>query len=179
MGLMKIHGKAPMTGEAPVIDLGNRLRVPRFVDIQASDVNGYDVTMRAAYSLTSGRFECRTLTISTSDGAEITGEALRSVPVQTVLHSGVAQALQGFTTLNMGAMPRDITEGGPTTRALEWVAYLYRIALIFGDSPVQAVTTTLKLPKSTANRWITRARDRGILTVQDKRGRREQEDDDT
>lgn len=173
---MKIQGKAPLASENPIIDLGGSLRVPTFVDIQGSDVNGYDVTMRAAYSSTSGRFECRTLTITAPEGVEITGEVLRSIPVQTVLNTGVASALQGITALNMGQIPDDITEGGPTTRALEWVAYLYRVALIFGESPVQAVALTLELPKSTANRWITRARDRGILTVQDKRGRRDQED---
>jgi hypothetical protein len=177
---MKIQGTAPLTNENPIIDLGNSLRVPTFVDIEGSDVNGYDVTMRAAYNLHSGRFECRTLTVAAPDGAEITGEAVRSVPVQTVLNTGVVSALQGVTTLNMGRLvPADITEGGPTTKALEWVAYLYRVALIFGESPVRAVAHSLELPKSTANRWITRARDRGILTVQDKRGRRDQEDDTT
>ncbi|GAB3718784.1 hypothetical protein [Nocardiopsis nanhaiensis] len=174
---MKIQGKPPLTSENPIIDLGNNLRVPTSVNIQGSEVNGYDVTMRADYSSSSGRYECRALTVTAPQGVEITGEALRSVPVQAVLNMGVASALQGFTTLNMGAIPGDITEGGPTTRALEWVAYLYKVALIFGESPVQAVAHSLELPKSTANRWITRARDRGILNVQDKRGRRDQEDD--
>ncbi|GAB3210943.1 hypothetical protein SAMN02745673_02586 [Marinactinospora thermotolerans DSM 45154] len=89
-----------------------------------------------------------------------------------MLNAGVSSALQGFTLLSRGPLPEDLGKHGPTEEALTWVAYLYRMALIFGHAPVPAVGEALGLPKSTANRWITRARDRGLLTVQDKRGQR-------
>ncbi len=161
-----------MDGEDPVIDIGDGLRLPRRVEVKGQDVQGYDVAMSAEFNRDSGRYECRSLMVSAQEGTEVTGEALRSVPVQTVLRMGIEPAVKGFTALNMGPMPEDITEGGPTTRALKWVAYLYRVALIFGESPVRTVALGLGLPKSTAARWVTRARDRGFLTVQDRRGRK-------
>jgi hypothetical protein len=41
-----------------------------------------------------------------------------------------------------------------------------------GDPPAQTVAQRLNVPASTASMWATRARDRGFLTVTDKRGRR-------
>ncbi len=177
MDPMRITGTVPQR-ENPIIDLGHNLRVPTFIDVQGTDVNGYDLTMKVEYTPSSGRYECRTLTLTTPD-AEITGESLRSIPVQNILKDGVVSALSAVTALNMGVIPQDVTEGGPTTSALSWVSYVYRVALILGESPVQGVAGALNLPKSTANRWITRARDRGLLDVQDKRGRRDREDSDT
>ncbi|WP_152486298.1 hypothetical protein [Nocardiopsis lucentensis] len=173
---MRVHGKAPLIGADPIIDIGDGLRLPRRVEVEGRDVQGYDVTMGAEFNRDSGRYECRSLTVSAQEGTEVTGEALRSVPVQTVLRLGIESAVKGSMALNMGPMPEDIAEGGPTTRALKWVAYLYRVALIFGESPVQTVALGLDLPKSTAARWVTRARDRGLLTVQDRRGRRKADD---
>lgn len=177
---MKIKGRAPLRGENVVIGVGDELVVPRHIEITAEAQNAEEqnIAMSAEYNERTGRYECRSLTVSASDGGEVTGETLRAVPVAMVLHTGISSALQAFTLLSMGPVPEDITEGGPTTRALKWVAYLYRVALIFGEPPIPAVAKALELPKSTASRWVTRARDRGFLTVHDRRGQRGRQRED-
>ncbi|MDT0309269.1 hypothetical protein RM780_20225 [Streptomyces sp. DSM 44917] len=176
---MRIKGKAPMGGDSPMLDLGD-LVVPRRVDItgEAQRAGEQDIRITAEFNEASGRYECRSLTVTAREGGEVTGEVLRAVPVATVMRDGVLSALQSITLLAAGPIPEDITEGGPTTRALEWVARLYRMALVLGEPPIPAVAAGLDLPKSTASRWITRARDRGFLTVQDRRGQRGRQRDD-
>lgn len=177
---MKIKGTVPMSGANPLIHVGDHLRVPQLIKItgEAQRSGEQNVVIDAEYSEVSGRYEVRSFTVTADEGEEITGETLRSVPVTTVLNAGVQSALQPITLLTAGPLPDDITEGGPTTRALQWVAYLYRVALILGAAPIPMVADALELPRSTASRWITRARDRGFLTVQDKRGQRGRQRED-
>jgi hypothetical protein len=51
----------------------------------------------------------------------------------------------------------------PTDETLLWVARIYVIAELAGDPPAKAVRESLGIPESTANNWIRRAKDRGIL----------------
>lgn len=176
---MRIQGKIPLTGDSPVLRLGD-LVVPRRVDItgEARRAGEQNIKITAEFNEASGRYECRSLTVTAAEGGEVTGEVLRALPVAGVMRDGILSALQSMTLLSVGPIPADVTEGGPTTRAREWVARLYRLALVLGDPPIPAVAAGLKLPKSTASRWITRARDRGFLTVQDRRGQRGRQTDD-
>jgi hypothetical protein len=65
---------------------------------------------------------------------------------------------------------------GPTDKALEAVAALYTMAVVIGDPPTRTVATVLNLPRSTAGYWVSKARDKGLLTVRAPRRPRDEED---
>jgi hypothetical protein len=67
--------------------------------------------------------------------------------------------------------PDDVAEHGPTDRALRWVAHLYRYGYAVSYNPTKAVEETLKLPRSTAGRWIAAARTAGYLAPSEGMGK--------
>jgi hypothetical protein len=67
--------------------------------------------------------------------------------------------------------PEGLSEEGPTDRVLQWVAHLYRLGLAIEYNPTKAVEEILKVPRSTAGRWIARARERGYLEPAEGQGR--------
>jgi hypothetical protein len=60
-------------------------------------------------------------------------------------------------------VPEDVAAGGPTDRALQWVAHLYRYGYAVSYNPTKAVQELLTIPRSTAGRWIAAAREAGYL----------------
>lgn len=86
------------------------------------------------------------------------GRAIRELP------NPDGQEPWGFTAPE-GASKR------PNERALAWVAHLYRYGLAVSYKPTKAVEEGLKLPRSTANRWITMARQEGLLGPSEGPGR--------
>jgi hypothetical protein len=55
-------------------------------------------------------------------------------------------------------------KGAPITdKQLTQVADLYRAAIEHGDPPTQTVAEQMRIPRSTAARWVTKARERGHL----------------
>lgn len=145
------------------------LTIPSVICAEQRDDAGRTVRVIAEYSAVTGRYECRDLRItSESPTPEITGESIRSLPI----HSWVVEAAQGALGDAQGmSVPRPAA-GKVTDEFLAQAARVYRRALLVGRPPVDAVMTGLGLPRTTASRWITRARDRGLLTVRDPRGRR-------
>jgi len=55
--------------------------------------------------------------------------------------------------------PDDVAEHGPTDRALRWTAHFYRYGYAVSYNPTKGVEEMLKLPRSTAGRWIAAARE--------------------
>jgi hypothetical protein len=51
----------------------------------------------------------------------------------------------------------------PNERALRWVAHIYRYGYAVSYPPTKAVEEGLKLPRSTASRWVAMARQEGLL----------------
>lgn len=155
-----------------IVDLGDGVKVPAEVTVTARDAGGYDVELIAAYDAAAGRYLTRQVLVRATNGGEVTSEALRSIPVAKILRDGLMGALQAVMALSFAPPPGDIGKAGPTTETLQWVARIYRLALLVGDAPAQAVASALNVPRSTASRWATRARDRGFLTVVDPRAKR-------
>jgi hypothetical protein len=59
--------------------------------------------------------------------------------------------------------PDDIAERGPTDRALRWTAHVYRYGYAVSYNATKAVQEMLRIPRSTAGRWIAAAREAGYL----------------
>lgn len=127
----------------------------------------------------AGRFVCSRFSLAqVDDGPPVTSEAVRQVPV-----AALVRELAGALWRRTGGLHPDDTdppEGawrvwldddeirrlrdqGPTRETLGWVAHTYRLAVVLGDPPTQAVEQSLGLPRSTAGRWVTLARREGLL----------------
>lgn len=157
--------------DSPLVDIGDGVRVPSEIHATAQDVDGYTVDVTATYQVKTGRYEIDALTVH-GTGRPITGESLRGIPVAEVLRLAVISAINVAASMTAEGMPVGPVDAGPTDEMLRWVARVYRVALLMGDPPTQSVASGFKIPRSTAGRWVTRARDRGFLSVQDPRGAR-------
>jgi hypothetical protein len=124
----------------------------------------------------AGRFVCRNLTVhQRAGGGPVTSEALRAVPVATLTKKaapGNVLTEPEDTSAEVKVYPHvELSEQGaaqlrlegPTDRALKFVANLYRLAVVLEEPPTQSVAEALGLPRSTAGRWVARARDGGFL----------------
>ncbi|MEV4001017.1 hypothetical protein [Actinomadura sp. NPDC049753] len=155
------------------LDIGDGLKIPTRITVRA-EARGLElVTLAAEYDGGAGRYVARSIQVDPIPGGEVTGELLRSIPVATILQGGVRSALQTMLLQRGERPPENVGKAGPTTETLRWVARIYRLALLEGDAPTRAVAHVLSIPRSTAGRWVTRARDRGLLTVIDPRASRE------
>jgi hypothetical protein len=191
---MDVDGAAePDTGRC---DIGDGVEIPHKVRVIAESVSGYRVSLSARYDDAVGRYLVASIAVETEDGHEVTGEALRKIPVAKIAREGLGAALRRtlFPVVLVASSDEDsgsaaddlqssvsIRSDGGSERDVTWlvresklrtIARVYRIALLIGDAPTQAVAQYLDVPRSTAGRWVMRARDRGVLTVQDKRTRK-------
>jgi len=129
--------------------------------------DGYRVEVVAAYDAGDGRFVCDQLTIRRRQGGPpVTSEALREVAVaelvRLAIYEQVVKALpQAQTPVTLSERAR--AGGGPGDQDLRAVVNTYVFAHLAGRPPVKAVMERLGLPRSTANRWVALARERGLL----------------
>jgi hypothetical protein len=101
------------------------------------------------------------------NGAEVTGELIRSLPVGRML---LRSALKANTLqASPHADAAKIRKQGPTDESLRVVARVYRLALAVRNDPTAAVASGLKLPRPTAARWVKEARRRGFLGPSEER----------
>ena len=161
-----------------VAEIGKGFGIPKRFELE---YDGPDVPYKVEMIVTwvAGRLLCASLTCTPkSDGEEVTGEGLRTIPVAGLIRAGVQGYL--FRVTKVGRTTRmapailpslEVSEG-PTDEALEWVAIVYRLAHATKFNPTKAVTEALRLPRSTAARWVMSARTKGLLgpTTEGKAG---------
>jgi hypothetical protein len=157
-----------------------RFIVPqRFTATGASAGVGVSLTVE-----TDGRgvARCTALELRQLEGGDpITGSTLRELPSPTRLLrealaavAGEVQALPGGGARGDFSGRADVADferhvrrprrGSPlTNEELERVVTIYRAALDRGDPATQAVADELHLARSTAARWVAKARERGLL----------------
>ena len=139
-----------------LVEIAPDFEMPTPMEIDVVDWQGYDLLL--VVELVAGRYRCRELRMrQRAAGQEVTGEALRSVPVARFMHEGIPMVAD---------LPEDLAEmakQGPTKVNLGWVAIVYRLAYAVGDPPKQAVARQFRIAPATAGRWISRARDAGYL----------------
>lgn len=152
------------------VDIGDGLRIPAEVSRSWDDIGGgYAVDLTAVYDPDSGRYVARQVAVR---GTEVTSEGLRAVPVAGLVRHLVAEQVAPLFAPPDLAHPVALGNAGPSADTLRHVARVYRLALLLGDAPTQRVASSLGVPRSTAGRWVTRARDRGFLTAVDPRAGR-------
>jgi hypothetical protein len=154
---------------------------PRFSDRRAIRNLPYVVEIEVA--LEGGRFVCEALRAERKKGGPpVTSEGIRKLPVGGLIRTAAMEniyrvrknptARDSVTTTkaHLGGFER-FAAAGPTDEALEYVALVYRLAYACNENPTQAVTEAFGLPRSTAERWVSRARDLGLIDTPDPRRR--------
>lgn len=151
--------------------VGPGIAVPARVTVIAEDCAGVDVELEVVPE--GGRLVAQEVRVSRREGGPpVTGDAIRSIPIATLTKHAAVHALtykerDGYTEWSPRLLTPEIIEqvrdNGPDAASLEWVAYLYRVALLMGEPPTQAVAQALDLPRSTAGRWVAMARRRPEL----------------
>jgi hypothetical protein len=158
-----------------MVDIGDGIKINRTVHGYMTFPDaGCAGRVEADYDETAGRYRIRKVEVEAIDGHELTGTELRKIRVADVLRDGVQRQFTGELWPVISRRGTDALEvsQGPTNETLKLVALVYRLALVVGDGPTNTVADQLGIPRSTAGRWVTRARDRGLLTVSDRRGGR-------
>jgi Family of unknown function (DUF6214) len=153
----------------------------------SSDLPGVEVELQAEVTVERGRAipRCTELIMRADESASVTGELLRRVPVARILAQAVVTPLVMVKIDETRPGTRRITghdltpdklyeryvegarrprRGSPITdENLEQVAELYRAAVGRGDPPTQTVADAMGIPRSTAARWVAKARERKLL----------------
>jgi len=149
----------PFTGELGEPAFWKRIRVqasgrdlPCDVELVAEVENGTYVVSEVRCSRRRG-------------GPEVTGEAIRAVPIGRILTAGAISANRG---LHPGPDAAEVRDQGPTEESLHVVAYVYRLAHMVREPPTRTVASAIGLPYSTAARWVQQARHAGFLRPADK-----------
>lgn len=145
----------------------------------AKDYAGVDVAIDITPE--GGRLVAQEVRVSRRPGGPpVTGEAVRAVPIAMLRRLAVREVLHVSTQDDYNKMvPRvltdevvaEIAQNGPVDTSLEWLAYLYRLALLVGDPPTKYVENALKLKRATAGRWVAKARAQGFLGPAEKPGK--------
>ncbi|MGO1384268.1 MAG: hypothetical protein ACTHU1_05650 [Arachnia sp.] len=119
------------------------------------------------------------VTVTASDDHEVTGTTLRAVAVNSLMRHAVAGAMLpmeqqgGFAKIahlaereSWGFSDEDrarFRSLGPVAETLKAVADVYEFGKITGRPPAREVEIQLDLPRTTASKWVRRARDEGYL----------------
>ena len=161
-----------------IAEIGKGFAIPKRFELE---YDGDDVPYKVEMVVTwdAGRLVCTSLTCTPkANGEEVTGEGLRTLPVAGLIRAGVqgylfrVEKVGRSTRLVPATLPSLESSEGPTAEALEWVALVYRLAHATKFNPTKAVTDALRLPRSTAARWVMTARTKGLLgpTTEGKAG---------
>lgn len=136
---------------------GGRTAYKRFMAV----ARGLDYEVEIEVELREGRYEVDAVRVARkSDGPEVGGEAIRAIPVKTIMNFGAVKAApELFSRYQREDLFKRVND-----EALGLVADLYRWAAMVGEPPTQTVAAHLfHGVRPTAARWVMRARDRGFL----------------
>lgn len=142
---------------AELIELAPGLSMPLEVQLMSERWPGFS-RIELLLRLADGRYRCFEMHLF-RDKEEITGEALRSVPVARLIQLGV-NTLAGF---EMDKLTDEQIHAGPTRENLEHLVRIYRLAHATGQPPTRRIAETFHLKPSNAARWVTRARELHLL----------------
>lgn len=132
--------------------------------------------------LEGDRFVCETLKAERKKGGPpVTSEGVRRIPVQDLIRTAALQFIhrvkenprakgEVIISPGIGSFKR-LALAGPTDEALEHVALVYRLAYACNEAPTKAVIEAFGLSQSTGERWVSKAREKGLLGM--PKGRRD------
>ncbi|MBP1053061.1 hypothetical protein J6397_23165 [Rhodococcus qingshengii] len=150
------------------------LKIRRQANVKLFGYRGYDVDADLVVT-DSGKAEVSRMAVIQREGGEpVTGVALRSIAVQSVVKAYVRMEVTtwmpyaaGTRVVAFGILEEEEAQKlrslGPVPETLEAVAKVYRVAEFLEDPPVKAVEAAFSIPRGTAGSWIGRARAAGLI----------------
>jgi hypothetical protein len=152
-------------------DVGNGFAAHVPATLESTPKDDLDYDLRMTVDFVAGKLVCTSLQANSREGGvPVTGEGLRAIPVARLVQQVISKVLLEVEPAKGGGAqfhsfrwpPEDFAADGPTDEALGHVARVYRWAHAVGEPPVRTLEQ-LGLPRGTANRWVTLARQRGLL----------------
>ncbi|MFD1546012.1 hypothetical protein [Nonomuraea guangzhouensis] len=142
---------------------------------------GNPVAVRLRFDEERRRYVCDEITVSRAGqphAGPITSDVLRSIAVNDLISMIITSTLLIHSDTGMHlrdlpnpdgcepwgrVLPNDVAQQGPTDRALQWVAHMYRLAVAIEMAPTKTIQEEFGLSRSTAIRWVMSARAKGFL----------------
>ena len=116
------------------------------------------VRIEATFDGTEARVRARGVAVERTDGGSVTPEDMTATNLGAVMHSVVWEATRhGPGTVAQG---RRSASGPPTDEELRTLARIYWREYVAWGKPRQAIMSAFELPRSTANHWIRKAREK-------------------
>jgi hypothetical protein len=155
--------------------------VPGTATFSEVELGGALYTVQMTLDATDEGVRPTSVTVSADKGGPpVTATVFRDVPVgQLTQHAIALAAMRGRRTRTKGTTEIDVLDSaltdeqaellrlrGPTDESLEWAAYFYNLARLVGRPPAREVELSLGLPRTTASKWIRRAREKGLIDGQ-------------
>jgi hypothetical protein len=164
-------------GAEPVF-LGPGLVVRSPIQAIQRDAEGFDLIARIEPQ--HGRLVITNLMIQQRPGGPpVTTDQIRSLPL-TALAQEAARLVEVAEFPTMGQLttadfsPEHIARlvaAGPVEETLNATAWLYRRALVMGEPPARTVQRTFDITRSRADRWVSMARQHGLIGPPEGPGR--------
>ncbi|RCS67675.1 hypothetical protein CIK68_14255 [Brachybacterium alimentarium] len=152
--------------DAQRVEVAEGLVLPdRLRGVESTPYEGQRVKL--ALELRAYRYRVVSLTLDVEGEREITGSTLRKLPVGHLVN-GIAWTYARTPGPNgeerFSPIPQwDRPEDGPDSDTLLRVAHLFALEYASGGTPVRRIEADLDVPRSTAENWVRRAKDRGLI----------------
>ena len=160
------------------------MAVPSVAGFAGVDLEGalYDVEM--ILDMTGEGIRPTSVKVTAQEGSPpVTGTTLRALRVWDLARAAIPAGLShgvrteqedGSFVTQFDPVDSDLSDEevarlrkqGPTDETLEWVAYFYNLAGILGLPPAKQVEVSLKVPRTTASKWVRRAKEKGLIDVE-------------
>ena len=108
-------------------------------------------------------WQVRGLTVEAGDEGPVTSVLLRRIPVGELLEKSVNKMTPVLITVASGEDLKAAALRGPDDQTLRLVGEVYDHTLLQAGSPVQFIVDQFGISRSTATRWVKRARDAGYI----------------
>ncbi|TXR56465.1 hypothetical protein [Quadrisphaera setariae] len=138
------------------------LKVPSEITVDATLPDEPGLHLHVVLRLHEGRYVAREVSVTAADGRQVSGEALRRLPLAAVIKRGVSGLI---TSKNLGPVlaPNDGDERSDEAVELRMVALRYRVARLLGEAPNLYIADALGVSRATAARRVAAARAGGYL----------------
>jgi hypothetical protein len=161
---------------SPVVTFNGRVVVTN------ADEYEFAVELVAHLNRDAGQYEIEAADIQRKPGGPpVTSEAIRRLPLLRILRDYLTSTTDYLFVLNesdqdeiveevrdgrvypVPRRARELGQGRPTDEALQYVRFVYLVALVRAESPTKSVSDAFGLAPRTASHWVKLARDRGFI----------------
>jgi hypothetical protein len=165
-GLARTVHFEPDKGSSSVeIAPGITLELPAVAEFGGVDLDGGEHSVKMVLRMTPDGVRPTSVEVD-GIGNAVTGTTLRSLRVwelaKEAIHLGLDRS-GGLATRLSAERAEHLRAIGPKRETLEWVAFFYNLGRAVGLPPARQVEIELNVPRTTASKWVRRAREEGLI----------------